>query len=168
MEEAITALKTAGHTMVPLARNEASSVELANTIVWQYFMLDPSETSMKHILASGEPPIPSIQKTRELVTSVVKQIPLDDVAELNARRKEFKGAWHNIFQSHKLDVVIGPAAQHTAVGHDTFGIVPYTSIWNVLDVMHLHIFDLILAADADIYLTVSGLCNSLLCSLERA
>lgn len=41
--------------------------------------------------------------------------------------------WHDIFCSEHLDVILSPVAPYTAPPHDTYGIAPYTSMWNMVD-----------------------------------
>ena len=51
-------------------------------------------------------------------------------------------AWRKTWVAHKLDVMIGPSAQNTAVPYDTFGWPPYTLFLNVIDVsvkLELHL-----------------------------
>ncbi|KAJ6125187.1 hypothetical protein N7471_012504 [Penicillium samsonianum] len=44
------------------------------------------------------------------------------------------GPFETILELHqKLDVILAPGAQSTAVGHDTYGWPSYTVMWNVLD-----------------------------------
>ncbi|TVY60850.1 Acetamidase [Lachnellula suecica] len=57
-----------------------------------------------------------------------------DIAAMNRDMHAYREAWREMFRSEKLDVVLGPGAQCTAVPHDSFGIAPYTVMWNLLDV----------------------------------
>jgi amidase len=56
------------------------------------------------------------------------------VAALNAKRDFIADDWRAIWKEEGLDGVIAPPAQSTAVRHDTWGLPPYTLVWNVLDV----------------------------------
>ena len=59
---------------------------------------------------------------------------LTDLAALNRQRVEFQDSWRRLWIENKLDAIIAPGAQHTAVKHDTYGMPCYTVIWNFLDV----------------------------------
>jgi amidase len=48
-------------------------------------------------------------------------------------------AWHSAFNDFGLDALLGPGAHSTAVAHDTYGSMPYTVIFNLLDVSYLSI-----------------------------
>jgi amidase len=133
LASATTRLSSAGHTLVPLMGSP--SLEKALELAVHYFGLDPAQTAMKNILASGEPMIPSVLATIKMFAHLnQKALTLDDLIELNVELMAYKAAWHAVFKENKIDVVMAPASETTALEHDGYGNCPYTSIWNLLDV----------------------------------
>jgi hypothetical protein len=59
---------------------------------------------------------------------------VEDVFDLNVAKDEYVERWNQIWVQNKLDVIIGPDSQTTAVPHDTYGTSPYTTPRNLLDV----------------------------------
>lgn len=59
---------------------------------------------------------------------------IDRLSNANIRRSAAIENWRKIWNLNKLDAVVGPAAQNTAVEHDMYGLPPYTVFLNVLDV----------------------------------
>lgn len=59
---------------------------------------------------------------------------LEDLFDLNTAKAEYADEWRKVYVQNKLDVIVGPGAETTAVPHDTFGVPPYTVLWNLLDV----------------------------------
>jgi amidase len=141
LSEAVQLLKAQGHEIIPIP---ASSAQIANALelAFAYFVLDG--TSMSHIAASGEPIIPSIiqgmqayTKTMPLAkfcTDVAQLEGIEKIAALNVKRTVLAEDWVRIWREYGLDGVVAPAAQHTAVPHDVYGLPPYTVFVNVLDV----------------------------------
>ncbi|KAF4546743.1 Acetamidase [Lasiodiplodia theobromae] len=131
LAEASAALSKAGHEIIKLPFDPATSTAKANGLGFQLFSIDPLDTAMRHIQASGEP----------LVDSVRLGIPpgerhtytIDQLAGLNVQRHDYTDAWRQTWLENRLDVVLAPGAQNTAVPHDTYNMPPYTLIWNVLD-----------------------------------
>jgi hypothetical protein len=82
--------------------------------------------------------IPSVLATVKMFAPLnQKALTLDDLIELNVELIAYKAAWHAVFKEQKLDVLITPASENTALKHDAYGNCPYTSIWNLLDVSWL-------------------------------
>lgn len=125
-------LAAAGFEVVPMLNTPSlvTGMALAN----DYFSLDNSKEAIQHVLASGEPIIPSILRTLEIVNGKGTDYTLDDLWEINAACGEYKAAWHKQWVDHDLDVVLCAGAQTTAVPHDHFGIPHYTAVWNLLEV----------------------------------
>ncbi|KAH8816719.1 amidase signature domain-containing protein [Xylogone sp. PMI_703] len=132
LNEASNTLRRAGHKVIPITPNQIASISAACTLAFEFFNIDPDQTALRHIAASGEPKIKSIP--HNLPTGEPKKAAsIRDIAALNIRQKEVASEWHRIFVSNQLDAILAPGAHCTAVPHDTFGVPPYTTIWNLLD-----------------------------------
>lgn len=125
-------LEAAGHNVVHL--KSTPSIETTMTISGHMFSLDNTKTWKKYIDASKEPIVPSILATR---FAHQNSYTLEEVFELNVEKWKCYDDWKDLFVKNKLDVILGPGAETTAVPHDTYGIVPYTVLWNLLDVSAL-------------------------------
>ena len=135
---AAKALEAQGHEIVPIPVAQAHVAD-GLALAFGYFMLD--STGIKNVLDSGEPMVPSVEQSMETFRNF-KSSFLDDcentqgiyrVAALNCKREIIQEDWRKLWKDHKLDGVIGPAAQNTAIPHDTYGLPPYTLFLNVLD-----------------------------------
>jgi len=142
MTEAVHLLEAQGHQIVRLDEKDCRVVE-ANEIAWQIFNLD--QNSRKLIASAGEPVVPAIghiMKIFETLGKFVKtSLPdmsnldrMEKLALLNVRRAELREAYRKLWVQHDLDICIAPPAQNTAVPHDMFGIAPYNTFLNCLDV----------------------------------
>lgn len=139
LAEAVRLLEAQGHYIHKISAPTAHVAD-ALAIAFAYFFLD--DTAPQHIEASGEPLVPSVKQSMGAFHAF-KNSFLDDmahlegvkrVAALNVKRNIIMDEWRSLWKEQKLDVVIGPSAQHTAVPHDTYGLPPYTLFLNVLDV----------------------------------
>ena len=131
LEAAVSALSTAGHKLIRLDYQAAISTSLGTRLAFEYFSLDPDDTGIKHIEDSGEPMVQSVQRA---LPPHKKTYTLTDLVRMNVEVHDYAEAWRKIFFEYKLDAVIAPGAQNTAVEHDTFALPPYTLMWNLLDV----------------------------------
>lgn len=137
LDRAVEALTHAGHRIVRLsADDEAQSLAYASRIAFQYFTYGPHKDI---IAASGEPPVTSVAKAASPMSSGPSpaqqgQGPFETILALHAARQRVHEAWRQTWVDQKLDLILAPGAQSTAVGHDTYGWPPYTVMWNVLDV----------------------------------
>lgn len=141
LAEAIQLLKGHGHQLIHLDAKECQIVE-ANEIAWNIFSLDQS--AMGHIQSAGEPPVPALVHIGKLIEQLKTQNPslpdmssldrLSKLAMLNTYRAELRESYRKMWLQHELDICIAPPAQTTAVPHDTFGVPPYTTFLNCLDV----------------------------------
>lgn len=134
LDSAITKLKAAGHTIVPLGY--IPSIAVANQQIADYYSLDPAMTPFKNIEASGEPKIRSVAES-PFVSKRNGKLDMDDLYTLNATRTQCMAAWHKIWMATGIDVILGPVCETTAMPHDTFGNTPYTTLYNYLDVSYL-------------------------------
>ncbi|RAL16887.1 uncharacterized protein BO97DRAFT_420273 [Aspergillus homomorphus CBS 101889] len=86
--------------------------------------------------------VPSVKYThtqaRDLEYQFIPDISKDDrlcqLAVLHAKRALITDDWRKIWFEDKLDLVLCPSAQTTAVIHDRFGLPADTTLANVLDV----------------------------------
>ena len=140
--EAVRLLESQGHRIIHLKEEDTRILE-ANEIAWNIFNLDPGARNL--MARAGEPAVPAIDyivKQSETVKRIAKRtIPdmdkldrMDKLAFLNVRRAELREAYRNLWAQHDLDICIAPPAQNTALPHDKFGIAPYTTFLNCLDV----------------------------------
>jgi amidase len=145
LAEAAKLLKAQGHEIIELSAEECKVTEL-NEVAWNIFSLDTA--AMEHLQAAGEPPVPALVHIRRQVeiltqagnTSLPDLSHLDrlgKLAALNARRAELRETWRKLWNSHDLHICLAPPAQNTAVPHDMFGLAPYTTFLNCLDVSSL-------------------------------
>lgn len=135
LSDAVSALSQAGHTLIQLPDTPATSVGAAWDQSLKFFSLDPTSTSLQNIFDSGEPMINTVAAYANVgATEPKPSFSLTDLAALNRQRVEFQDSWRRLWIENKLDAIIAPGAQHTAVKHDTYGMPCYTVIWNLLDV----------------------------------
>lgn len=132
LHAACTKLKEAGHS-VTLLDDKIPDLWDCGVLCWKYFLLDPKKTPVKFVNASGEPWVPSMTKT---VFPELQgwEASLDELWDMNVARAGVLKKWKDIMVSEKLDAVIMPAYQATAVPHDTYGVPIYTSLQNLLNV----------------------------------
>ncbi|KAF2153878.1 amidase [Myriangium duriaei CBS 260.36] len=138
VDDAVELLEAQGHEMVPLS---ADKVHIANGLetMWKIFGIDP--TGGRIVRDSGEPDVPSrtamSAEFRRLSWDFVPDLSdkdgLERLATLRLRMADIAEDWRKIWIDNKIDAVIGPAAQNTAVPHDTYNLPPYTAILNLLD-----------------------------------
>ncbi|OQE39114.1 hypothetical protein PENCOP_c007G08507 [Penicillium coprophilum] len=136
LDRAVQALTRAGHRIVRLGNDyEAQSLAYVSRLAFQYFIYGPRKDL---IAASGEPVVASVGKAAAPMFSgpfpAQQDLgPFDTIKVLYEARQRINDAWRQTWVDQKLDVVLAPGAQSTAVAHDTYGWPSYTVIWNVLD-----------------------------------
>lgn len=144
LEKARQKLEDAGHTVVDLTADECYLEEITALGWGGYATVDSAPTT---VVDSIEPPVPSRHrmmaelgrwKFKTLPADLHSMDPFKKLATLNTRVFEICDAWSGLWKRHKLDAIVGPGAQGTAVPHDTFGLPPYTSFHNILDVSLLY------------------------------
>lgn len=131
LADAVEKLSSAGHKIVFL--QNAPSIALSNKIAIDLFSLDNSRTTYTHIVKSGEPVIPSVANILRALAPTAPAT-LEGLFDTNIKKEEYIRGWHEVFINEKIDVIIGPGSETTALPHDTYGNAPYTIIWNVLNV----------------------------------
>lgn len=143
MTNATAALTKLGHNLIPIAPEASRVSDLAELSTLFFALGSPAASS--YLQDSGEPPVPSVAKpgvpvqTPALKSLREKMQGVDEFSKLAALhqvRYELREAWRVLWNELKLDVVISPGAQHTAVKHDTYAYPAYTVFLNVLDVSH--------------------------------
>lgn len=142
LEEAVKLLQAQGHELIRLDAAD-TRVSDASEVAIELFTLAP-DAAFEHIKASGEPPVPSVAAAVGAANSGhYKFVPdlrhldkLHQLAALTVKRQEFVEDWRKLWSKNKLDALIAPSAQNTAVPHDTYGWPPYTCLFNLLDVTH--------------------------------
>jgi amidase len=141
-ETAIEALERHGHKIIRLQIDEKTNLSYGNRIAFQYFIYGPHEDN---ISTSGEPLVKSVAKfSSPMFTGPFPVNPdadlVDKITGLHDARQGFADAWRKTWVDHRLDVLLAPGSQSTAVPHDTYGWPPYTLIWNLLDVSNAIFF----------------------------
>ena len=137
LDSAIEALTRSGHRIIKIkSSSEELSVAYASRLAFQYFVYGPSEDI---IGASGEPLVKSVARWDSPMFTgpfpVDQELgPFQKIQNLHEARQKVSDSWRRVWVDQKLDVLLAPGAQNTAVAHDTYGWPPYTVIWNVLDV----------------------------------
>lgn len=125
-------LANAGHRIVDLS-GQVPSLVSASDLSFRFFRIDPDQTQLQHIRNGGEPAIPSLRFTYDL-EGKGSEPTLRDLFDLNAARANIVAQMRRIYLDNKLDVIIGPGYQSTAVPHDTYGVPVYTVNANLIDV----------------------------------
>ncbi|EXJ88869.1 hypothetical protein A1O3_01933 [Capronia epimyces CBS 606.96] len=139
LAEACKKLQAAGHELIELNVSECRVADVTE-LAGHLFTLAPAAAKAK-IDASGEPVVPSVLRMsgvpqlgdQTLTSSLADLDSLHKLAALTVKRQEVAEDWRKIWVDNKLDAVISPAAQNTAVAHDTYSWVPYTVLENLLD-----------------------------------
>jgi amidase len=104
----------------------------STALAWEYFKTDESHSALANVKASGEPLIPSISTIALPDRGFGRS--LNRLHDMNVERAELKDQWRRLFVEEGIDVLLIPAALHTAVPHDTWKSADYTVLWNLVDV----------------------------------
>ena len=136
LQSAVQALAAAGHELVPITQDGGRDIALGNRIAFQYFTYAPATDLMA---VSGEPQVPSVAKRAHPMFTgpfpVSSDLPdFEIIKELQRARNAYCDTWRKAWVEYKVDVILAPSAQNTAVPYDTYGWPPYTLFLNVLDV----------------------------------
>lgn len=135
-------LRSQGHEVVYLTSQQCLVGE-SYDVASQMFGLD--KTAARILADSGEPLVPSLLYIREAVrgvsfdrsylrdTRAIKD-RLERLSILNVKMSEIQESWREVWAECRLDAVVGPGAQNTAVEHDMYALAPYTCLFNLLDV----------------------------------
>ncbi|ORY10554.1 amidase signature domain-containing protein [Clohesyomyces aquaticus] len=131
LHSAATVLKEAGHSVV-LLDDKIPDLYETGMLAYKYFMLDPKATPKQYVDASGEPWVPSIKGANFPELAGWKP-SLDDVWEMNVERAKVLKVYHDLVVENRLDAILMPGYQATAVPHDTYGLALYTVLQNLLN-----------------------------------
>ena len=91
---------------------DVPNVKDAVDLCGEFFYLDNTNVSFQHIKASGEPVIPSISSIH---FTHKDSYTLDDLFEMNSKRDAAAENWRKLFVQQKIDVIVAPAAETTAI-----------------------------------------------------
>ncbi|KAI1842880.1 hypothetical protein JX266_010898 [Neoarthrinium moseri] len=137
LDEAVALLVQAGHNIVFLPADEASSPGLGGRLAGQFYGLAPSGYESKEEV-TGEPKVKSVALGVHPYGKA--GFPVDPELDLAHRvdslaiaRDDFARAWQHHWCDRDLDVVVAPGCNTTAVPYDTYGVPVYTMMWNLLD-----------------------------------
>ncbi|KAG5980476.1 hypothetical protein E4U55_003989 [Claviceps digitariae] len=135
MDSAVEALAAAGHSVVRLPNSADRSISYGNRLAYQYIVSAPQ---VDYLAASGEPPVNSVSHRYHPMFTGPFPVPqeLEPFEKMNALHmavQRYQEAWRRAWVDNAIDVFLAPAAQNTAVAHDTYGWPPYTVLWNLLD-----------------------------------
>ncbi|KAI9925651.1 hypothetical protein ASPWEDRAFT_113022 [Aspergillus wentii DTO 134E9] len=135
LESAVKALAAKGHNVVRLKHDPDRDIAFANRLGFQYFVYGPH---VDNITPSGEPMVESVAKSSSPMFTGPFPVSqeLDIVEKIDALHKirhQYTDSWRKVWVENKLDLILAPSAQNTAVPHDTYGWPPYTLLWNLLD-----------------------------------
>ncbi|KAI8269929.1 hypothetical protein K4K58_012832 [Colletotrichum sp. SAR11_239] len=116
------------------------NVDLGLRLSYQFFELaHPPEEDLAAVL--GEPLVKAAAARMHPFTAKPRPVPKDlaepwhHLDDLDAARAKFAETWHRTWFNHKLDAIVAPGADKTAVPHDTYGLMPYTVVFNLLDTL---------------------------------
>ncbi|KAL4795566.1 amidase signature domain-containing protein [Aspergillus venezuelensis] len=135
LESAAEALSKKGHRIVRLPSDPSRNVAFAFRLVFEWLTYGPQ---LDHFTPSGEPLIKSLAKAPSPAQSGPFLLSQDldvfkKIEVLSIARRNYTDAWRKAFVDYGLDAVIAPGAQNTAVPHDTYGMPPYTAVWNLVN-----------------------------------
>ncbi|KAJ5951311.1 uncharacterized protein N7479_009724 [Penicillium vulpinum] len=131
LKMAIEKLENSGHHIVDLSK-QITFLGAAADLAFRFFRIDPDQTALQNIYKSGEPAIPSLRFTYDL-EGKGEEPTLRGLFDLNVSRADITAKMRRIFLDNRLDVIIGPGYQSTAVPHDTYGVPVYTVLANLVD-----------------------------------
>jgi amidase len=130
LETTAKLLAAAGHDVVTLTNLPSiRSLEVTSETFWSS---DKDPIFLQWMRESGEPMVPSLARDFGAIPPRPGGPSLDAVFEANNQAAAYKERWHQVWVENKLDVVLFPPAQTTAMPHDTFGSPPYTITFNLL------------------------------------
>lgn len=139
LKEAVHLLEKQGHEIVKLSPEECR-VDQACQVSWSLLGLD--DMPNRRVLEAGETAVPSRLRFQQAISKMgmehVADIhgldPLQKYAALTVKRASIADDWNQLWVSKRLDAVVAPAAQNSAVEHDEFNVPAYTVFLNLLDV----------------------------------
>lgn len=133
LRSAAVKLEEAGHKVVPLSVFPCFENAWKTALSIYTIKVEGEFDSLEPLFEAKEPLIASLSQAG--IEHYVPTPP-DTLRETVACLREaqsFSQKWHDIFLENELDVLITPPAPSTAPPHDTYGIAPYTAMWNLVD-----------------------------------
>ncbi|TID28460.1 hypothetical protein CANINC_002455 [Pichia inconspicua] len=128
LKEAKEKLSSVGHN-VEIIDNHPS-FDYAWELAWKLFQVDAKDSSFKDLIELNEKLIKSLTLPGiEVYGEGPKDI--NGVINLKEEVQIYTFEWLTIFKDY--DVIIAPGAPSMAPPHDTYGIAPYTGVWNLVD-----------------------------------
>ncbi|KAK8050124.1 hypothetical protein PG994_011854 [Apiospora phragmitis] len=133
MESSAQVLAQAGHEVIPL--HGFPSLEVAMNLGLDSFSFVNTVEWRRHLDVSGEPIVPSLVDNMPFITRRIEKggYSIDEIFAFNLACLQYKAAWNAVFVRHKLDFLICPGAETTAIPHDTWGTPPYTVVWSLTE-----------------------------------
>lgn len=133
VNDAVQKLKAAGHD-VTLIKDHPCYNNAWKIVFNQFLFKHPEDRNAEtSIIASGEPPIDSIFTNLASYYVELEPSSMADVVTLLREGQKIKEQWANIFKQNEFDIILTPGASYTAPPHNTYGIAPYTAMWNLVD-----------------------------------
>lgn len=133
LEAAAKILEDAGHKVIPLSSFPNFEDAWKTALSIYSIKVKGDVDFFEPLIKAQEPLIASLSQTGiEYYLPKLTDTLHETVSSLR-KAKSFSQRWHDIFIEHELDVLIMPPAPSTAPPHDTYGIPPYTSMWNLVD-----------------------------------
>lgn len=133
LHSAATRLKEHGHETV-LLDDLIPDLWDAWLLAVKFFSLDPKNTPNGILKAGSEPMVPSVAGFPLAEDSASWEPTMDVLFDLNVERFKVVKKFHDIVVEHRLDAVLLPGYQATAVPHDQFGVAIYTALVNLINV----------------------------------
>jgi amidase len=132
MTTLVKVLESHGHSLLSI-QDQTPSLYDASILAWKYFLLDPEKTPLKILKSGNETLVRSFALTQYSELAGL-EASLEELWKMNVERAKLLKIYHDLVVENELDAIILPTYQATAVPHDTYGLVPYTVLANLLDV----------------------------------
>lgn len=126
-------LEEAGHKVVKITKHPDFDDVWRNSFAQFCIEVDDEPSALDPLFKAGEPLIKSLDQSG--IEHYVPKTPdtLKEVVALLREKASITEAWHDVFQENHLDVLLSPVAPSSAPPHDTYGIAPYTVMWNLIN-----------------------------------
>lgn len=132
INQAATKLEAAGHKIVYIKDHPKYGVAYKASAA-QFGItdhIDGVKSGLDYIEDGKEPVVNCLKNC------IYEAEPLDTVTKIYLNRKiqdETSVGWYKVFDENGLDVLLSPGNCSSAPLHDTYGISPYTEMWNFVD-----------------------------------
>lgn len=131
--DAVELLRKAGHIVVEISNHPNFDDTWRTAFVQFSVQVEGEKNPLQPFFDAGEPLIESLGQSG--IDHYVPKLAdtLKEVVGSLRETKKMKEQWHDVFCKNKLDILLAPVAPSTAPPHDTYGIAPYTSMWNLVN-----------------------------------